>query len=77
MAKTDKEIIDNILPKAAKEKKEGLDLTAEQQELVINCLAQRPELKAYNDVVIGQKIAKIIIKYEDLVKEEDAKLPTG
>ena len=52
------------------ETEEDYSLDKTEIALAVNVLAERPELKVYNDFVIGQKIADIINSYNKAVKNE-------
>ena len=65
--------------KPKKEKKVGeatlevndiFSLNSEDTSLVIEALVGRPELKVYNDYVVGKEFARIIQGYNKSVKEE-------
>ena len=65
------------LPKEEKEEPKGnFNLSAEEMALAVNALAERPELKVYQDFIVGQQIAEIISRYNAAIPK-DEKLPVG
>jgi len=55
-------------------------LDEQEMDLAVTALAERPELKVYNDFIIGQKIAAIITEYNKVVGKNEVQssetLPT-
>lgn len=65
------------LPTDEPQQTEGkFSLNENEMALAVNALAERPELKVYNDFIVGQAIAKILEDYNKTVGKKEGLLPT-
>jgi len=74
MADKKKETIGDKLPDKGEEEQEGeFKLSDEEMQLAIRSLAERPELKVYNDFIVGQSIASMLVEYEKVMAKRKEK----
>lgn len=76
--KESQENTEEVLPTKSeiKEDKGNFSLSMEDMGLVVGVMAERPELKVYNDFIVGQRMAEMIRTYQNALANKE-ELPHG